>query len=108
VRKTTITESSFSTQQAAQQTLELANTTLQNITNTLNYTESISEVLAEALRIAELVDSIRLPSLESATMLADRIVGNIIPDELVADILRDVQVSRETAEQAMQLAENAR
>lgn len=92
----------------AQRTLNLANSTLQNITDTLDSTASISEDLAEALRIAEMVQSISLPPLEDATMLADRIVRSIVPDELVADILRDVQASRETAEQALQLAENAR
>lgn len=88
--------------------MNLANSTLQNITDTLNSTVSLSEDLADALRIAEVVRSISLPPLEDATMLADRIVSSIVPDELVADILRDVQASRAAAEQALQLAGNAR
>ena len=98
----------FCAQVLAQRTLNLANNTLQNITDTLTATEAIFADMAEALRIAEEVRSFGLPSEEDARMLADRIVRNIVPDELVAGIMQDVYASRETAEQALELASNAR
>lgn len=95
-------------QEAVQLTLEQANGTLSDIRGTLDNTLRIAANLTEAVRIAGVVRSIQLPSLEYATMLADRIVRNIVSDDRVREIWDDAREALATAEQALELARNAR
>ena len=95
-------------QLAAQGTVNKANNTLQEITDALNSTSSIATNLSKALRVSQQVNSIRLPTPEYAMALADRILMNIVPDDLVAGIFADARASQATAEQALELARNAR
>ena len=85
-----------------------ANDTLYNITDTITYVANITANLSEALAIAEKICSISLPSLEDATKLVNRVMNNIVPDELVLSIMNDVRESTEIADEALQLAQNAR
>ena len=89
-------------------TLRQASSTLQDINDTLCSVGRIGDDLTEALRVAEAVRSITLPPQEVADDLADRINRSIVPADLVAGIVADVRQSKELAEQAMELARNAR
>ena len=82
--------------------------TLQEIADALNSTSSIAANLSEALRVSQQVNSIRLPTPKYTMALADRILMSIVPDDLVAGIFADARASQATAEQALELARNAR
>ncbi len=58
--------------------------------------------------MSALVRSIRLPSIDYARMLADRILASIVPNEVVTGIMEDARASRAIAEEALELARNAR
>lgn len=85
-----------------------ANDTFLNITDTLSITADIAANLTQILSVTDLVRAIQLPSQAYAEMLARRILENIVPEERVAGIMEDARESKRVAEEALELARNAR
>ena len=60
------------------------------------------------LNLTDQIQAIELPSQAYAEMLAQRIMDSVVTEEQVAGIMEDARESRRVAEEALELARNAR
>ena len=68
----------------------------------------ISTNFSRVLNLTDQIRAIELPSQAYAEMLAQRIMESVVTEEQVAGIMEDARESRRVAEEALELARNAR
>ena len=90
------------------ETLEVANTTLTNLVESLQDVVDVNSILNASKTVALDILKLRSPSVEYAETLAASINGTILPEDFVAEILRNASRSRMIAEEALSNVQEAR
>jgi len=91
-----------------ERSLSGSNELLQSIGRAQRELLNISRNFSTALNISRMINEIELPSDEAVSRLADRIRSNVVPDELVVEVMTNASLSAEIARNALDLAQNAR